>query len=159
MHIKELVKQFKEILSSAAFAETGESDTAIKVLRGRRKVLLVLTGEETDMKAARYAFNICKRIRIGIEILYVTRNNNEISFLEAYLNELQAKGIEYQVTQCEASLKEEIIRFIAKDKSVQFVVLDSQDLGMNSTADKPKTSKIWESLNCPLVLVSELSKT
>ena len=58
MHIKKLVQQFEEIMSSAAFAEAGEPDTAIKILHERRKVLLVLTGEETDMKAAQYALNI-----------------------------------------------------------------------------------------------------
>jgi hypothetical protein len=57
------IKQCEEIMSSVAFAEAGEIDSAIEILHERHKVLLVLTGEETDMKAARYALNICKRIR------------------------------------------------------------------------------------------------
>lgn len=159
MHIKELVKQFEEIMSAAAFAEAGETDTAINILHERRKVLLVLTGVETDMKAARYALNICKRIKIGIEILYITRNNDEISFLEEYLKELKTKGIEYKVRRCKESMKKEIIRFIEKEKGIQFVVIDSQDLEINSKGDKPETLKKWERINCPLVLVSSLSKT
>jgi hypothetical protein len=159
MHIKELVKQFEEIMSAAAFAEAGETDTAINILHERRRVLLVLTGVETDMKAARYALNICKRIRIGIEILYITRNNDEISFLEEYLKELKTKGIEYKVRRCKESMKKEIIRFIEKEKSIQFVVIDSQDLEINSKGDKPGTLKKWARINCPLVLVSGLSKT
>jgi hypothetical protein len=159
MHIKELVRRFEEIMSSAAFAEGGEMDTAIKILHERRKVLLVLTGEETDMKAARYALNICKRIDVGIEILYITKNKEDITFLEEYLKELQTKGIEYQVRQCNVSVKEEIIRFIEKEKGIQFVVIDSQDLVHDSGSDKPAKLKQWERLNCPLVLVSGFSKT
>jgi len=159
MHIKELVKQFEEIMSSASFAEAGESDTAIDILHERRKVLLVLTGEETDMKAARYALNICKRIGVGIEILYITKNNNDKSFLEEYLKELQTKGIEYKVIQCKESMKEEIIRFIGKEKGIQFVVVDAHDLGIDSERDVKRMLEQWKKLECPLVLVSGLGKT
>ena len=158
MHIKDMVRRFEEIMSSAAFAEAGEVDTALKILHEGRKVLLVLTGDETDMKAARYALNICKRIGIGIEILYITRKNDDVTFLEQYLQELQTKGIEYQVIQCKETMKEEIIRFIEKEKGIQFVVIDSQDLVNDSRSDRPETLKKWGRLNCPLVLVSKLSK-
>jgi hypothetical protein len=153
------VKQFEEIMSSVAFAEAGEVGSAIKILHERHKVLLVLTGEETDMKAARYALNICKRIGVGIEILYITKNSDEIPFLEEYLNELKTKGIEYKVGRCKESMKEEIIRFLEKEKGIQFVVIDSQDVGIDCVSDKPETLKKWERLTCPLVLVSGFSKT
>jgi hypothetical protein len=159
MHIKSLVKQFEEIMSSVAFAEAGEIGIAMEILHERHKVLLVLTGEETDMKSARYALNICKRIRAGIEILYITKNNDDIPFLEEYLKELKTKGIAYQVRRCKESMKEEIIRFIKKEKDIQFVVIDSEDVGINAESDKPDTLKKWEGLTCPLVLVSGFSKT
>lgn len=159
MHIKSLIKQFEEIMSSAAFAEAGEIGSALRILHERHKVLLVLTGEETDMKAARYALNICKRIRVGIEILYITKNNDDIRFLEEYLKELKTKGIEYQVRRCKESMKEEIMGFIEKEKDIQFVVIDSDDIGLDSESDKPETLKKWERLTCPLVLVSGFSKT
>jgi hypothetical protein len=159
MHIKSLVKQFEEIMSSVYFAEAGEVDSAIKILHERHKVLLVLTGEETDMKAARYALNICRRIRVGIEILYITKKDDEIPFLKKYLKELKTKGIEYQVRRYKESMKKEIIRFIEKEKGIQFVVIDSDDIGIDSVSDKPETLKKWERLNCPLVLVSGFSKT
>jgi hypothetical protein len=159
MHIKSLVKQFEEIMSSVDFAEAGEVDSAIKILHERHKVLLVLTGEETDMKAARYALNICRRIRVGIEILYITKKDDEIPFLKKYLKELKTRGIEYQVRRYKESMKKEIIRFIEKEKGIQFVVIDSDDIGIDSVSDKPETLKKWERLNCPLVLVSGFSKT
>ncbi|HAM49305.1 MAG TPA: hypothetical protein DCP92_00885 [Nitrospiraceae bacterium] len=159
MHIKSLVKQFEEIMSSVAFAEAGEIGSAMRILHERHKVLLVLTGEETDMKAARYALNICKRIRVGIEILYITKKDDEILFLKKYLKELKTKGIEYKVRRCKESMKEEIRRFLEPEKGIQFVVIDSEDLWINSVSDKPETLEEWEKLNCPLVLVSGFSKT
>ena len=92
------------------------------------------------MKAARYALNMCKRIRVGIEILYIAKNNDDIRFLEEYLKELKTKGIEYQVTRCEESLKEEIIGFIEKEKDIQFVVIDSDEIGVRSVEDKKEPS-------------------
>jgi len=158
MHIKELVKQFEEIMSAAAFAEAAEADTAIKLFHGRRKVLLVLTGEETDMKAARYAINTSRRIGAGIEILYLAQNSSEQSRLEAYLQELRIKGIEYQVTQCKKSLKEEVMKFIEKEKDIQFVVIDSEDLGVCPAKSHKASLEDWESLGCPIVLVSGLAQ-
>ena len=154
MHIKELVRQFEEIMSAVTFAEAGEPDTALKILHDRKKVLLVLTGEETDMKAARYALSTSKRIRAGIEILYLAKNRDEKSFLEQYLNELKTKGVEYEVTECKESLKEAINRFIEKEKDIQFVVIDSEDLGVRSVKDRKTSLEEWERLRCPVVLVS-----
>jgi HSP90 family molecular chaperone len=158
MHIKEFVKQLEEIMSAAAFAEAGESETSIKILHGRRKVLLVLTGEETDMKAAKYALNLCSRIKVGMEILYITKENEEKANLHEYLKELQAKGIEFEVTECTESLKEAIMRFIQKEEGIQFVVVDSHDLGIDTEKEAKKTLKEWEKMECPLVLVSGLTK-
>ncbi len=157
--MKELADKFEEIMTSVAFAEAGEVAGAMSILHERHKVLLVLTGEETDMKAAKYALNMCRRIGAGIQVLYVTKNEDEMPSLEECLKELKTKGIEYQVLQCKEPMKEEIIRFIEKEKGIQFVVIDSQDLNIDSDGDKPETLKKWEGLNCPLILVSGLSKT
>ncbi len=154
MHIRELLKQFEEIMSAAAFAEEGEFGAAKKILQERHKVLLVMTGMETDMKAARYALNTSKRIGAGIEILYLAKTSGEKSYLEEYLTELKTKGIEYQITKCEGSVEDEIVRFIEKEKDIQFVVIDSEYLGIRSGRDHE-----WEKLKCPVVLVSELART
>jgi len=153
------MKQFEKIMSAATFAEAGEFETAKKMLHERKKVLLVLTGREADMKAARYALNTSKRIGAGIEILYLAKDSQEKSFLEEYLKELKTKGIEYQVTPCEKSLKEEITRFIEKEKDIEFVVIDSDEVSFCSGKDEKEALNEWERLKCPIVLVSELSKT
>lgn len=159
MHIKELMKQFEKIMSAAAFAEAGEFDTAKSMLHEKKKVLLVLTGRETDMKAARYAVNTSKRIGAGIEILYLVKDSQEKSFLEEYLKELKTKGIAYHVTQCEKSLKVEVRRFIAKEKDIEFVVIDSDEQVVRSAKGRKISLHEWERLRCPVVLVSELAKT
>jgi nucleotide-binding universal stress UspA family protein len=157
--IRELAAKFEEMMTSVAFAEAGEVAGAIKILRERYKVLLVLTGEETDLKAAKYALNMCKRIGAGLEVLYVTENEDEMPSLEECLKELKTKGIEYQILKCKEPMKEEIIRFTEKEKGIRFVVIDSEDLGIDSEDEKTETLKKWERLNCPLILVSGLSKT
>ena len=159
MHIKELMKQFEKIMSAAAFAEAGEFETARRMLHERKRVLLVLTGREADMKAAKFAVNTSKRIGAGIEILYLASNTEEKSFLEAYLKELKTKGIAYHVTQCDNSLKEEVRRFIEKEKDIEFVVIDSDELGVRSAKGRKIALHEWERLRCPVVLVSELAKT
>lgn len=159
MHIKELMKQFEKIMSAAAFAEAGEFETARRIIHERKKILLVLTGRETDMKAARYAVNTSKRIGAGIEILYLAKDSQEKSFLEEYLKELKTKRIAYQVTQCEKSLKGEIAKFIEKEKDIEFVVIDSDELEVRSAKGRKIALHDWEKLRCPVVLVSELAKT
>lgn len=159
MDIKEVIKQFEEIMAATAFAEGGEFDTAREILNERRKVLLVLTGMESDMKAGRYALNLCKRIGAGLKILYITNDASKKASLDVYLKELKTKGIEYLIAERENSLKEDIKRFTNKAKDVQFVVVDSQDLEVDSERDEKKMLEEWERLKCPLVLVSGLART
>jgi len=49
-------------------------------------------------------------------------------------------------------------QFIEKEKGIQFVVVDARDLGIESEKDAKKTMEEWEKMECPLVLVSGLSK-
>jgi len=159
METKELLKQFEDTMS-ASFTEEGRVETVKRMLNERHKVLLVLTGMETDMDSAKYALNLSKRIGAGVKILYLARDYSERPFLEKSLKELKAKGIGYQITPCKGSIKEEIIKFIdaEKDADISFVVIDSRDLGIRSVKDQKKDLHDWESLKCPLVLVSKPSK-
>jgi len=158
MDMKELFEQFEEIMS-ASFFEEGEFETAKRMFNERHKVLLVLAGKETDVNALRYALNISKRIGAGIEILYLTRDSSEKPFLERYLEQLKSRGMGYQISPCERSVKEEIIKFIDTEKGtdIRFVVIDSLDLGIRSVKDQKLNVQEWEK-QCPLVLVSETTR-
>ena len=156
MEIKELLQQFEDIMA-ASFTEEGRFETVKRMLNERHKVLLVLTGMEADMDAAKYALNLSRRIGAGIKILYLAKNYSETPFLEESMKELKAKGIGYQITLCEGSIKEEIIKFInaEKEADISFVVIDSRDLGIRSVKDQKADLQDWEGLKCPLVLVSK----
>jgi len=156
---KEIMSRFEEMMSAAAFAEEGEFETARKALSARHRILLVLTGMRTDMRAASYALNISERINAGIEILYLAQGGGKDSFLDRYLAELKGKGIEHRVTTGEGSIKDEIIKFTDKMSDIQFVIIDSQDLGIESEKEDGTVLHGWEGLECPLVLVSGPAET
>jgi hypothetical protein len=160
MGINELLEQFETMMSAADPTEEYESETAKGFKDGRHKVLLVLTGQETDMKAGKYVLHITKRIRAGISILYISREATENHLLMEYLMKLKSKGIEFQVTRCGTSIKETIIKFIEEEikNDINFVVIDSQDLGISSVTDQKVDMKNLERLGCPLVLVSETAR-
>ena len=155
--MKRIMNHFEEIMSAASFAEAGEFDTARKELSARHKILLVLTGTVSDMKAASYAVNISERIGAGIEILYINEREGLDSFLETFLGDLKRRGIEHHVTLGKGPIKDEIITFTDKMSDIQFVIIDSQNLGVE--ADKEEVLHGWEGLECPLVLVSSLAKS
>jgi DNA-binding transcriptional ArsR family regulator len=155
---KHMMNYFEDIMSAAAFAEEGEFETARKVLTARHRILLVLTGMESDTKAASYALNISERIEAAIEILCMDKGGNTDSFLERHLRELKAKGIEHRVTKGEGEIKDEIIRFTEKMSDIQFVVIDSRDLGIKGEREEGAVLHGWDGLECPLVLVSGTAK-
>jgi hypothetical protein len=158
MNIKKLLHQFEDIMS-ASYMEEGRFETAKRMLNGRRKVLLVLTGMEADTDAVRYALNLSRRIGAGIKILYLAQDYSEVPRIENSLQELKAIGISYQINHSKGSIKEEIIQFIdaEKETDISFVVIDSMDLGIHSLKNQKTDFQDWERPQCPLVLVSKTS--
>jgi predicted RNase H-related nuclease YkuK (DUF458 family) len=160
MGINKLLEELETMMSVADPIEEHDSETAKRFMDERHKVLLVLTGQETDMKAAKYVLHITRRIGAGIRILYIAQEVTENSSLREYLMKLKAKGIEFRVTRCARSIKETIFKFIEEEikNDINFVVIDSQDLGIPSVTDQKVDMKHLERLRCPLVLVSETAR-
>jgi predicted RNase H-related nuclease YkuK (DUF458 family) len=160
MGINKLLEELETMMSVADPIEEHDSETAKRFMDERHKVLLVLTGQETDMKAAKYVLHITRRIGAGIRILYIAQEVTENSSLNEYLMKLKAKGIEFRVTRCATSIKDTILKFIEEEikNDINFVVIDSQDLGIPSVTDQKVDMKNLEKLGCPLVLVSETEK-
>jgi len=157
MGINELLEEFETMMSASDFNEEYIFGRVKRDIGERHKVLLVLTGQETDMKAAKYVLHVTRRIRAGITILYIAQEDTENLLLKEYLMKLQSKGIELLVIPSARTIQETIIKFIEEGKKtdVNFVVMDSQDLGVSSLTDQKVDMKNLEKLRCPLVLVSE----
>jgi hypothetical protein len=159
MGINELLEKFETMVSDDS-NERYKSETAKREMDERHKVLLVLTGQETDMKAAKYVLHVTRRIKAGIRILYIAQEDTENPLLKEYLMKLQSKGIELLVFPSGRTIQETIIKFIEEGgkNDVNFVVMDSQDLGISSLTDQKVDMKNLEKLRCPLVLVSETAR-
>jgi hypothetical protein len=157
MAINELLEEFETMMSASDFNEEYIFGRVKRDIGERHKVLLVLTGQERDMKAAKYVLHFTRRIRAGITILYIAQKDTENLLLNEYLMKLQSKGIELLVIPSARTIQESIIKFIEEGKKtdVNFVVMDSQDLGISSLTDQKVDMKDLERLRCPLVLVSE----
>jgi hypothetical protein len=160
MGINELLEQFETMVSDDDSNESYKSKIPKRVMDEQHKVLLVLTGQETDMKAAKYVLHVTRRIKAGIRILYIAQEDTENPLLKEYLMKLQSKGIELLVFPSGKTIQETIIKFIEEGKKndVNFVVMDSQDLGISSLTDQKVDMKNLEKLRCPLVLVSETAR-
>src|SRR5665648_1239735 len=85
-------KKLEELVSAASFAEAGEFDTARDMLDGGRKVLLVLTGRETDVKSLKYAFSIAARTQAGLEVL-VAADGGTAEVLRLCKEEARNQGV------------------------------------------------------------------
>lgn len=154
--MKRFMKKFEDAMAATAFAETGEFETAREIVKGRQKVLLTLTGRESDRSSFKYALNICKRIGAGLEILHVGRNNEMASWLEKFQSELKTEEIAYKIIHGSGCIKEAIINYTEKRRDIQFVVIESSDtLDIECKKDDRALSKAWGRLKCPLVVVTD----
>ena len=153
-NIKNWFKYLEDDMVAAAFAEAGEFETAREILKEDRKILLALTGENSDLNAFRYAINMCKRISAKLEIL-CEEHYSEYT-LAQFTAELEKEAIGYDVTKVMECVKEEVLNFTSERRDILFVVVESSD-GLNLNCKK--TTKViensWKSLKCPLVLVSD----
>ncbi|RJQ51361.1 MAG: hypothetical protein C4526_10270 [Nitrospiraceae bacterium] len=156
--MKKRLKELDDTFAAAAFAEAGEFETAKQILKGRKKVLLTLTGRESDLKSFRYALNICKRIDAELEILHVSRSIGTLKLLKQFQDEPGAEKTGFRIIEGIGCLKEAIIGHTEKSPDIQFVVVESSEaLNMDCTKNERVLSKAWKNLKCPLVLVSEAS--
>lgn len=65
-----------------------------------------------------------------------------------------------KTNKLETAGKETILKFIEKEikNDINFVVINSQDLGIPSVRDQKVDMKNLERMGCPLVLVSETGR-
>lgn len=174
--MRDIFKKFEDAMSSAAFAEAGEFDTARQMYTGEKnvnkKVLLGTEGTEVDHKAFRYASNMCQRIGAKLEILYILRPSvlERGKDLEALLAEVKdglknvfeslvKEGIDYSLNFGEGRLEDEVARYAEGRSDILFVVVESRGLSEERKGRMDKRLSVaTERLKCPLVVVTDALK-
>lgn len=145
-------KRFEDMMAASAFAEAGEFETARQILRGNRRVLLGLRKEGISKKTLLYAMNACKRIGNGLDILYISNDNEETGELREFMKVLQEKGIAFNLIKRRGCLKKEIIDYVKEKKNIDFVVIEST-INLERECKEGTLSDAWSALKCPLVVV------
>ena len=154
--MSELGKKLEEMFSATAFAEAGEFDTAEQFLSGKEKVLLVLTGRETDVKSLKYALNIAKRTRAALEVLVTCDGGAAAELLELCAEKARRESLGLEVTRKTGCIRESIIRHARDRNDLVCVVIDSTDaLDIDCSSDSQRLAGIWKKLGCPLALVTD----
>ena len=151
-NLKKLIKKFEDIMTAASFAEAGEFETARKVVKEGKRVLLALREGEVERKVLTYALNTCKRIGADMDVLYLSSgNSNENPMLKQFFSELEREGISYRLIRGSGRLREEIRNYTDSEISVRFVVVES--LAVDRWSREEELSEILKKMKCPLVVV------
>lgn len=150
--MKRFSKRFEEIMAASAFAEAGEFETARQILRGNRRVLLALRNDGINKKTLLYAMNACKRVGTGLDILFISNDDEETEELWEFMKTLEGEGIAFNLIRRRGCLKREIIDYAKEKKNIDFVVIESTK-NLESECREGTLSDAWSALRCPLVVV------
>ena len=102
-------------MSAAAFAEAGEFDTALEIAgkdkNAHKKILVVLEGDDLNMRILNYASGLCKRLGGQLEILHKKELNQTVITETEVWHQFAEKGGQVVCTTLEPdeSLDERLI--------------------------------------------------
>lgn len=158
--INKIIDKIEKALTAGSFAEEGAFGQAEEFLKQERRVLLAVRRGQVDAGTLKYALNTCKRVKAGLDILYLSRDHAPAAagdpLLGNFLSELRADGIEHAVTYRTGCMKQEIIDYTNAKGSVLFVVIESSEgLDVDCNGRDRKLSGLWQDLRCPLVVVAD----
>lgn len=149
-------KKLEEMLSAASFAETGEFEAARELLSGKKNVLLILTGRETDTKSLSYALNIAQRTDASLELLTTSTSQTVAEIVALCEKEAGELGLSLKIAKVKGCVKEALFEHMKKRHDIICVVIESTEaLKIDCSRDEKSLDGIWEKLGCPLALVSE----
>ena len=159
--MKKMMKRMEDAAAAAAFAEEGEFETALSMVKPERRVLLALKEGRIDPRTVTYALNTAQRIGAHLDILYVSSvpagaaipGASELKHLAAGL---EADGASFRITERNGCLKQAIIDYTDRQRNVLFVVVESPDsLDSGCRRKDSQLEKLWRNLKCPLVVVAD----
>lgn len=147
------LKKLENIMTAVSFAEAGEFETAVETVKEQRKILLALSGAQSDASAFKYAMNSCVRMEAALEILYVAQLSRDV--IKKYRSELKRKGVDYRLIKKSGSLEEAVKNHAGMKRDILFVVVEvSEDVNIHSKKTDKIIANAWDNLKCPLVVVS-----
>jgi hypothetical protein len=151
-----LQKKIEDIMSAVSFAEEGEFETARKLVKEERRILLAVRTGQMDRKTFRYAANTCKRIGASLDVLFISPSDAEDDILDQCLSDLKESGINYRLIRKSGCLKQAIIDYTTVKKEIVFAVTESSDnLDVDCKSSGKRLSDAWDNLKCPLVVVAD----
>jgi hypothetical protein len=159
-------EKFENAMSAAAFAEAGEFATARQIAgknkNAHKKVLVVLEGNDLNIRILNYALDLCKRLGGQLEILYKQGPKKiDITKTPAW-KEVTKKGelLVYSSLKNSESLDEKLIEYGKKRRDILCVVLRIHLMERKKTPVKKKEERAWspdwimQKLNCPVMVYS-----
>ena len=154
--MSDLRKKIEDMLSAIAFAEGGEFETAREFMVAKKRVLLAIRLGLAGSKTLKYAVNACKRINADLDILVVAPAGNKDKDITSFVNEARREHVRCRLIKKNGCLKERIIDYINSKSNIIFVVIESSEsLERECDMYDRRLSRAWDSLRCPLVVVSD----
>lgn len=152
-----LNKKIEDVMSAISFAEEGEFETAMEMLKEERRILFAVKNGQIDKKTLRYAINTCKRIGAGLDIMYLSSDSSKIGLkLKDFQSGLEKEGIHCRLIKRDGYLRQEIVDYTSSNKEVLFVVIESSDdIEHEHKGNERRLSESWKNLKCPLVVVTD----
>jgi hypothetical protein len=148
--------RFDELMSAATFAQAGEHEEALRMMRGKDSVLLAISDVYFDTTVFSYALNICKRTEASLVILYLTRAELHKNEIHEFMAKASCEGIACTVTKKDGCMKQAILDYTTKNRAILFVVIGTTpELDIECKTGEKSLSEAWKKLKCPLVLVAK----
>jgi hypothetical protein len=150
--MEKLTDKLDNLFAAVTFAEAGEFETAKEFLK-KKRILVVLKDENVDSNTLSYAINACKRVKTGLDILYLGKQMPDV--LNRFIDEAKQQGIDVIAT-CKngGDIKTEIVNYSNTKSDVMYVIVESSN-EIEVSTNKKELKEPLNSLPCPLVIVKE----
>jgi hypothetical protein len=152
-----LRRKIEDILSAITFAEAGEFESARELIAGEKKrVLLAIQSGLREDKTMKYAVSTCQRNNADLDILVVAPAEAMDEALRPLIKEAKREGVHCRIARRKGRLPDAIIDYTNSEKRILFVVVESiNSMNREGNLHNVSLSKSWDSLRCPLVVVSD----